>query len=231
MESTEIKSFNSADMDRQCFKIKKNVNFPLPINEVASLDSVCGGINLTLPADTRISKRCAGPSRSPRRQRSADSSLETRAPQPCWSNSSTLHLLLNPAAPPPQPCSSSSTLHFQPFLPSPPSFLLHHLSILSPQTQNVMYDLVSELQERGEELDKRIGKLEEKLDAIGVSLQGLPGLLSQAILQQQRDFLKSLAHRAVQQRPGSQGSEPSWTPTRQRRRSPSTAPHTSSDSG
>ncbi|XP_031431260.1 small conductance calcium-activated potassium channel protein 1b isoform X2 [Clupea harengus] len=99
------------------------------------------------------------------------------------------------------------------------------------KTQNVMYDLVSELQERGEELDKRIGKLEEKLDAIGVSLQGLPGLLSQAILQQQRDFLKSLAHRAVQQRPGSQGSEPSWTPTRQRRRSPSTAPHTSSDSG
>ncbi|XP_062412921.1 small conductance calcium-activated potassium channel protein 1b [Sardina pilchardus] len=104
------------------------------------------------------------------------------------------------------------------------------------KTQNVMYDLVSELQERGEELDKRIGTLEEKLEAIGGSLQALPGLLSQTILQQQRDFLQGLlAQRATQeQRPGSQGSQGSqrsWTPTRQRRRSPSTAPHTSSDSG
>ncbi|XP_048108601.1 small conductance calcium-activated potassium channel protein 1b isoform X3 [Alosa alosa] len=104
------------------------------------------------------------------------------------------------------------------------------------KTQNVMYDLVSELQERSEELDKRIGTLEEKLDAIGGSLQALPGLLSQTILQQQRDFLQGLlAQRATQeQRPGSQGSQGSqrsWTPTRQRRRSPSTAPHTSSDSG
>ncbi|XP_028818401.1 small conductance calcium-activated potassium channel protein 1b isoform X3 [Denticeps clupeoides] len=95
------------------------------------------------------------------------------------------------------------------------------------KTQNVMYDLVSELQERSEELDKRMGSMEEKLDAIAGRLQTLPGLLSQTILQQQRDFLHSLAHRA---RPASLGSERSWTPTR-RRRSPSTAPHTSSDSG
>ncbi|KAJ8374699.1 hypothetical protein SKAU_G00052790 [Synaphobranchus kaupii] len=95
------------------------------------------------------------------------------------------------------------------------------------KTQNVMYDLVSELQERSEELDKRIGTLEDKLDSITGSLQALPGLLSQAITQQQRDFLEGFAHRF---RPASLGSERSWTPTR-RRRSPSTAPHTSSDSG
>ncbi|XP_036410054.1 small conductance calcium-activated potassium channel protein 2-like [Megalops cyprinoides] len=95
------------------------------------------------------------------------------------------------------------------------------------KTQNVMYDLVSELQERSEDLDKRIGTLEDKLDAISGSLQALPGLISQAISQQQRDFLDGVTHRF---RPASLGSERSWTPTR-RRRSPSTAPHTSSDSG
>ncbi|KAI1883336.1 hypothetical protein AGOR_G00244140 [Albula goreensis] len=95
------------------------------------------------------------------------------------------------------------------------------------KTQNVMYEVVSELQERSEELDKRIRQLEEKLDSIAGSLQALPALLSIAISQQQRDFLDSVTHRF---QPASQGSEHSWTPTRQRQ-SPSTAPHTSSDSG
>ncbi|XP_030630557.1 small conductance calcium-activated potassium channel protein 1a [Chanos chanos] len=95
------------------------------------------------------------------------------------------------------------------------------------KTQNVMYDLVSELQERSEELDKRIGTLEDKLDAVTGSLQALPCLISQAITQQQQDLLDGFVHRF---RPGSLGSERSWTPSR-RRRSPSTAPHTSSDSG
>ncbi|MGH0180236.1 UNVERIFIED_CONTAM: hypothetical protein FKN15_003428 [Acipenser sinensis] len=95
------------------------------------------------------------------------------------------------------------------------------------KTQNVMYDLVSELQERSEDLDKRIGTMEDKLDSITGSLQALPGLLSKAITQQQRDFLDGFAQRF---RPASLGSERSWTPTRHRR-SPSTAPHTSSDSG
>ncbi|XP_051557045.1 small conductance calcium-activated potassium channel protein 2-like isoform X2 [Myxocyprinus asiaticus] len=95
------------------------------------------------------------------------------------------------------------------------------------KTQNVMYDLVSELQERSEELDKRIGTLEDKLDAVTGSLQALPCLISQAITQQQQDLLDSFVNRF---RPASLGSERSWTPSR-RRRSPSTAPHTSSDSG
>uniref|UniRef100_A0A673MRX4 Small conductance calcium-activated potassium channel protein 2-like n=1 Tax=Sinocyclocheilus rhinocerous TaxID=307959 RepID=A0A673MRX4_9TELE len=95
------------------------------------------------------------------------------------------------------------------------------------QTQNVMYDLVSELQERSEELDKRIGTLEDKLDAVTGSLQALPCLISQAITQQQQDLLDGFVHRFC---PASLGSERSWTPSR-RRRSTSTAPHTSSDSG
>uniref|UniRef100_A0AAR2LRC7 Potassium intermediate/small conductance calcium-activated channel, subfamily N, member 1b n=1 Tax=Pygocentrus nattereri TaxID=42514 RepID=A0AAR2LRC7_PYGNA len=117
-------------------------------------------------------------------------------------------------------------------------FLQHssHFSILTdsfpPQTQNVMYDLVSELQERSEELDKRIGQLEEKLDSITSSLQALPGLLSQAILQQQHHLLDGLIqHGLTLTRPSSQASERSWSSSVRRRRSPSTAPHTSSDSG
>uniref|UniRef100_A0A8C3C5S6 Potassium calcium-activated channel subfamily N member 1 n=1 Tax=Cairina moschata TaxID=8855 RepID=A0A8C3C5S6_CAIMO len=83
------------------------------------------------------------------------------------------------------------------------------------KTQNVMYDMVSELQERNEDLEKRIGALESKLEALGLSLLALPGLVSQAIGQQQRELL---------------GTWAPCTPPR-RRRSPSTAPHTSSDSG
>ncbi|XP_028329449.1 small conductance calcium-activated potassium channel protein 1a isoform X2 [Gouania willdenowi] len=101
------------------------------------------------------------------------------------------------------------------------------------KTQNVMYDLVSELQERSEELDKRIGTLEDKLDSVTGSLQALPCLISQAITQQQQDFLDGFVHRfrpASLASERSERSERSWTSTR-RRRSPSTAPHTSSDSG
>ncbi|XP_041847386.1 small conductance calcium-activated potassium channel protein 1a isoform X1 [Melanotaenia boesemani] len=102
------------------------------------------------------------------------------------------------------------------------------------KTQNVMYDLVSELQERSEELDKRIGTLEDKLDSVTGSLQALPCLISQAITQQQQDFLDGFVHRfrpASLASERSEHSERSWTSTTRRRRSPSTAPHTSSDSG
>ncbi|KTG47405.1 hypothetical protein cypCar_00035351 [Cyprinus carpio] len=101
------------------------------------------------------------------------------------------------------------------------------------KTQNVMYDLVSELQERSEELEKRIGHLEAKLDSINSSLQALPGLLSQAIQQQQHHLLDRLTQRGftLTTRPSSQTSERSWASSVHRRRSPSTAPHTSSDSG
>ncbi|XP_044056525.1 small conductance calcium-activated potassium channel protein 1b [Siniperca chuatsi] len=63
------------------------------------------------------------------------------------------------------------------------------------KTQNMMYDLVSELQHRSEDLDRRIVALEEKLDSILLSVQSLPVVLSQAITKLQKDFLDDLACR------------------------------------
>nr|XP_043899272.1 small conductance calcium-activated potassium channel protein 1-like isoform X1 [Solea senegalensis] len=63
------------------------------------------------------------------------------------------------------------------------------------KTQNMMYDLVSELQHRSEEMDKRIVALEEKLNSILLSMQSLPAVLSQAITKLQKDFLDDLAFR------------------------------------
>ncbi|CAN9500953.1 unnamed protein product [Ophioblennius macclurei] len=63
------------------------------------------------------------------------------------------------------------------------------------KTQNMMYDLVSDLQHRGAELDRRIVALEEKLDSILLSVQSLPAVLSQGITKLQKDFLDDLACR------------------------------------
>ncbi|XP_005730339.1 small conductance calcium-activated potassium channel protein 1b [Pundamilia nyererei] len=63
------------------------------------------------------------------------------------------------------------------------------------KTQNMMYDLVSELQHRSGELDSRIVALEEKLDSILQCVQSLPVVLSQAIAKLQKDFLDDLACR------------------------------------
>lgn len=100
---------------------------------------------------------------------------------------------------------------------------LQFSSLLPWQTQNVMYDMMSELQDRNEDLEKRISALESKIDVLGLTLHALPSLVSQAIRQQQRALTRACG--------ASNSSEcSSWTPTR-RRKSPSTAPHTSSDSG
>ncbi|XP_035996929.1 small conductance calcium-activated potassium channel protein 1b [Fundulus heteroclitus] len=63
------------------------------------------------------------------------------------------------------------------------------------KTQNMMYDLVSDLQHRTGELDRRIVALEEKLDTILLGVQSLPLVLSQAIAKLQKDFLDDLACR------------------------------------
>ncbi|XP_034513942.1 small conductance calcium-activated potassium channel protein 1 isoform X1 [Ailuropoda melanoleuca] len=49
------------------------------------------------------------------------------------------------------------------------------------KTQNVLYDLMSELHAQHEELEARLAALESRLDALGASLQALPGLITQAI--------------------------------------------------
>ncbi|MCI4388520.1 hypothetical protein PGIGA_G00086950 [Pangasianodon gigas] len=89
---------------------------------------------------------------------------------------------------------------------------------LNSHTQNIMYDLISDLNERGEDTEKRIAVLETKLETLLSNLQALPGLISQLISQQQRDFLE------VQLQPYERSQSVS------RRRSSSTAPPTSSES-
>ncbi|XP_018410616.1 PREDICTED: small conductance calcium-activated potassium channel protein 2-like isoform X3 [Nanorana parkeri] len=95
------------------------------------------------------------------------------------------------------------------------------------KTQNVMYDLMSELQERNDDLEKRIMTLETKIDSLNGTLHALPGLIAQALLREQGELFLLRSHRPF---PPSNSSDNSWSPPR-RRTSPSTAPHTSSDSG
>ncbi|RXN35141.1 small conductance calcium-activated potassium channel 2 isoform X1 [Labeo rohita] len=91
------------------------------------------------------------------------------------------------------------------------------------KTQNIMYDLVSDLNERGEDMEKRIALLETKLETLLSNLQALPGLISQVISQQHRDFLE------VQLQPYDKHSH-ERSQSVSRRRSSSTAPPTSSES-
>lgn len=91
------------------------------------------------------------------------------------------------------------------------------------QTQNIMYDMVSDLNEREENMEKRIAVLETKLETLLSNLQALPGLISQVISQQHRDFLE------VQLQPYDKHS-PERSQSASRRRSSSTAPPTSSES-
>ncbi|XP_051930632.1 small conductance calcium-activated potassium channel protein 1b [Hippocampus zosterae] len=63
------------------------------------------------------------------------------------------------------------------------------------KTQNMMYDLVSDLQHRSEELDRRIMAMEDKLDLMLLNMHSLPDVLSQAITKIQKDFLDDFACR------------------------------------
>ncbi|XP_063067355.1 small conductance calcium-activated potassium channel protein 2 [Engraulis encrasicolus] len=93
------------------------------------------------------------------------------------------------------------------------------------KTQNIMYELISDLNERGEDMEKRIALLETKLETLLGNLQALPGLISQLISQQHRDFLE------VQLQPYDKHTHsPDRSQSVSRRRSSSTAPPTSSES-
>ncbi|KAM9251370.1 small conductance calcium-activated potassium channel protein 2-like [Cariama cristata] len=94
------------------------------------------------------------------------------------------------------------------------------------KTQNIMYDMISDLNERSEDFEKRIVTLETKLETLIGSIQALPGLISQTISQQQRDLLEAQIqnYKCV-----AYSAEQSWSLSR-RRRSSSTAPPTSSES-
>ncbi|KAM8793307.1 small conductance calcium-activated potassium channel protein 2-like [Eudromia elegans] len=96
------------------------------------------------------------------------------------------------------------------------------------KTQNIIYDMISDLNERNEDFEKRIVTLEAKLETLIGNIQALPGLISQTISQQQRDFLKSqMIQNCDKHVPYS--AEQSQSLSR-KRRSSSTAPPTSSES-
>uniref|UniRef100_G1NA81 Potassium calcium-activated channel subfamily N member 2 n=2 Tax=Meleagris gallopavo TaxID=9103 RepID=G1NA81_MELGA len=95
------------------------------------------------------------------------------------------------------------------------------------KTQNIMYDMISDLNERSEDFEKRIVTLETKLETLIGSIQALPGLISQTISQQHRDFLEAQMQNYDQH--VTYSAERSRSLSR-RRRSSSTAPPTSSES-
>ncbi|KAM5193053.1 small conductance calcium-activated potassium channel protein 2 [Mantella aurantiaca] len=95
------------------------------------------------------------------------------------------------------------------------------------KTQNIMYDMISDLNERSEDFEKRIVVLETKLETLIGSIQALPGLISQTISQQQRDLME--AQLQNYDKHVAYSIERSRSVSR-RRRSSSTAPPTSSES-
>uniref|UniRef100_A0ACB8G7C2 Uncharacterized protein n=1 Tax=Sphaerodactylus townsendi TaxID=933632 RepID=A0ACB8G7C2_9SAUR len=58
--------------------------------------------------------------------------------------------------------------------------------------QNVMYDLITELNDRSEDLEKQIGGLESKLEQLATSFHSLPLLITDALRQQQQQLLAAV---------------------------------------
>lgn len=61
-----------------------------------------------------------------------------------------------------------------------------------PQMQNVMYDLITELNDRSEDLEKQIGSLESKLEQLTTSFNSLPLLIAETLRQQQQQLLAAV---------------------------------------
>lgn len=62
----------------------------------------------------------------------------------------------------------------------------------SVQMQNVMYDLITELNDRSEDLEKQIGSLESKLEHLTTSFNSLPLLIADTLRQQQQQLLSAI---------------------------------------
>ncbi|XP_044513544.1 small conductance calcium-activated potassium channel protein 2 [Gracilinanus agilis] len=95
------------------------------------------------------------------------------------------------------------------------------------KTQSLICDMVSDLNERSEDFEKRVVTLENKLETLIGSIQALPVLISETVSQQQRKFME--AHMQSLNLDGSHSADRSRSLSR-RRRSSSTAPPTSSES-
>ncbi|KQK76072.1 small conductance calcium-activated potassium channel protein 3-like protein [Amazona aestiva] len=58
--------------------------------------------------------------------------------------------------------------------------------------QNVMYDLITELNDRSEDLEKQISSLESKLEQLSTSFNSLPLLMADMLRQQQQRLLAAV---------------------------------------
>ncbi|XP_070812750.1 LOW QUALITY PROTEIN: small conductance calcium-activated potassium channel protein 3-like, partial [Pituophis catenifer annectens] len=58
--------------------------------------------------------------------------------------------------------------------------------------QNVMYDLITELNDRSEDLEKQLGGLETKLEQLAANFSALPLLITDTLRQQQQQLLAAL---------------------------------------
>ncbi|XP_028911299.1 small conductance calcium-activated potassium channel protein 3 [Ornithorhynchus anatinus] len=68
--------------------------------------------------------------------------------------------------------------------------------------QNVMFDLITELNERSEDLEKQVAGLESKLEQLAAGFHALPLLIADALRQQQQQLLAAVAEaRAAGPRP------------------------------
>ncbi|XP_063173009.1 small conductance calcium-activated potassium channel protein 3 isoform X1 [Candoia aspera] len=58
--------------------------------------------------------------------------------------------------------------------------------------QNVMYDLITELNDRSEDLEKQLGGLESKLEQLATNFSSLPLLITDTLRQQQQQLLATI---------------------------------------
>ncbi|GCB85420.1 hypothetical protein scyTo_0026029 [Scyliorhinus torazame] len=58
--------------------------------------------------------------------------------------------------------------------------------------QTIMYDLITELNERGEDLEKQILSLENKLEGLTGSFHALPRLIADTLQRQQQQLLSAI---------------------------------------
>lgn len=79
--------------------------------------------------------------------------------------------------------------------------------------QNVMYDLITELNDRSEDLEKQIGSLETKLEHLTASFNSLPLLIADTLHQQQQQLLTAFVEaRGVNVAVGTSNAPPSDSP-------------------
>lgn len=86
-------------------------------------------------------------------------------------------------------------------------------SLCLSQMQNVMYDLITELNDRSEDLEKQIGSLESKLEHLTASFNSLPLLIADTLRQQQQQLLTAFVEaRGISVAVGTSHAPPSDSP-------------------